>query len=42
MVCPVGALGGLVYSMSISVDVPVKIGVGAFWEYFPTKSDYLN
>ena len=25
-----GALGGLVYSMSISMDVPVKIDVGAF------------
>ena len=26
----VAALGGLVYYMSICVDVPVKIGVGAF------------
>ena len=26
----VGALGGLVYFMSICVDVPFKIGVGAF------------
>ena len=25
-----GALGGLVYFMSICVDVPVKIGVGEF------------
>ena len=25
-----GALGGLVYLMSICVDVPVKIGVGSF------------
>ena len=25
-----GALGGLVYFMSISVDAPVKIGVGLF------------
>ena len=25
-----GALGGLVYFMSICVDVPVKIGVGSF------------
>ena len=25
-----GALGGLVYFMSICVDVPVKIGAGAF------------
>ena len=25
-----GALGGLVYLMSICVDVPVKMGAGAF------------